>query len=349
MSGIEKVDKNFGLKTNTGKSDIRYYSIDESPFSLHGVFKENGRYRRIPEAVARSVSDGVYFLHSHTAGGRVRFATNSSYVTIHVKMNTISKMSHFAFEGSCGFDMYVDNEYLRSFVPPMDVSDAGYESVAEIGGHEMHEITIHMPLYSGVSEMYVGIEETAVLKEATPYKVEKPIVYYGSSITQGGCASRPGSSYQATITRRFHYDHINLGFSGSAKAEDAMIEYIKNLDMSLFVLDYDHNAPSVDHLAATHEKLFLAVREQHPDLPIIMMPRPKHYLNADEEKRRAIVKTTYENAVARGDQNVYYIDNRELTALCGPDGTVDNCHPTDYGFASMARAVGDVIANIEIK
>ena len=80
-----------------------------------------------------------------------------------------------------------------------------------------------------------------------------------------------------------------------------------------------------------------------------MMPRPKHYLNADEEKRRAIVKATYENAVARGDQNVYYIDNRELTAVCGNEGTVDNCHPTDYGFASMAKAVGDVIANIEIK
>ena len=173
-------------------------------------------------------------------------------------------------------------------------------------------------------------------------------MYYGSSITQGGCASRPGMSYQAIVSRRFDYDYINLGFSGNAKAEDTIIDYIKNLDMSIFIYDYDHNAPTVEHLANTHEKMFKAIREAHPNLPIIMMSRPKFKLTDLEEQRLEIIKTTYNNAIASGDKNVYLITGKELTALCGNEGTVDNCHPTDFGFASMAKAVGDVIEKIKL-
>ena len=122
-----------------------------------------------------------------------------------------------------------------------------------------------------------------------------------------------------------------------------MIEYIKKLDMSLFVYDYDHNAPTVEYLKNTHEKMFRAIREENPDLPIVMMSRPLYTLENDDLARRDIVMATYKNAVAAGDKNVYFLDGPQLMSLCKNEGTVDNCHPTDFGFASMAQAIGDLI------
>lgn len=345
MNNIDKIDTNFKVETKLGKEGIRFYNVLHGAFKIHGVFMEGGKFRRMPEVIASTVSEGVQRLHSNTAGGRVRFKTNSTYVAISAKMEAVGKMPHFALTGSAGFDLYEDNVYKKTFVPPYDIED-GYESLAELESADMREITINFPLYSDVKELYIGIDENAEVLEPSPYANEAPVVYYGSSITQGGCASRPGSSYQSIVSRRCNLDFVNLGFSGNAKAEDEMIDYIKNLDMSIFVLDYDHNAPTIEHLRATHEKLFKAVRSQKPDMPIIMMSRPKHRLTEDEKERRHIVQTTYNNAIMAGDKNVYFIDGEALTELCGNDGTVDNCHPTDFGFASMAKAVGDVISKI---
>ena len=139
------------------------------------------------------------------------------------------------------------------------------------------------------------------------------------------------------------HDHINLGFSGSARAQVEIAEYIAKLDMSIFVYDYDYNADDPEFLEATHERMFKTVREKHPDVPIIMMSRPKFCLDGEELKRVEIIKKTYENAKSRGDKNVYFIDGRDLCKYCGDEGLVDNIHPTDHGFASMARVLGDLI------
>ena len=122
-----------------------------------------------------------------------------------------------------------------------------------------------------------------------------------------------------------------------------MIEYLASLPMSFFVYDYDYNAPSTPHYEQTHEKLFLAVRATHPDIPILMMSRPCDRLYQEAADRVAIMKRTYEHAVASGDTNVYMLTGPELFAICGNEGTVDGCHPTDFGFYSMAEAVGRLI------
>ena len=262
-------------------------------------------------------------------------------------MMNIGKMPHFALTGSAGFDLYADNEYYKSFVPPFDLTE-GYESVIEFDNAEMREITINFPLYSDVKELYIGVDENSRLEESMSYRVEQPVVYYGSSITQGGCASRPGSCYQSIISRRFDCDYINLGFSGNAKGEPEMAEYIKKLDMSLFVYDYDHNAPTVEHLRDTHEKMFKVIREENPELPIIMMSRPKAVLTDEDKLRQRIIRKTYNNALKSGDKNVYFINGKALTKLCGNEGTVDGCHPTDFGFASMAKTLGDLIEKHKI-
>jgi len=347
MFDISKVDANFEIKTQFHKKDIKFYKIDEAPFKIHGIFRENGKYRRMPESVAKRVSEGVYALHSNTAGGRVRFVTDSHYVAIHAQMDGLSKMPHFALTGSVGFDLYADNQYVKSFVPPFDIENE-YEGIIEFDKSTQRQIMINFPLYSNVKELYIGLQDDASLGEAKPYKNKKPVIYYGSSITQGGCASRPGMSYQAIVSRIFDYDYINLGFSGNAKAEDEMIEYIKSLDMSVFVYDYDHNAPSIEYLEKTHEKMFKAIREKNPLLPVIMMSRPKHFLTDEERMRRNIIETTYRNAISDGDKNVYFIDGEALTELCGDSGTVDNCHPTDFGFASMAKALTEVIIHYKL-
>lgn len=344
---ISQIDQNFKVPTKLDKKDIRFRDVLEAPFFVHGVFWQDGKYRRIPEAVAQAVSPNVLALHANTAGGRVRFRTDSVYIAIHAEMPSIGKMPHFALTGSAGFDLYADGRYVKTFVPPFGITD-GYESLIDLGEPKMREITIHFPLYSDVSRLYIGLQAQARVEEPKPYRVKTPMVYYGSSITQGGCASRPGNAYENTVSRWLDADHINLGFSGSAKAEDPMIEYVSGLGMSAFILDYDHNAPTVEHLERTHEKMFLAVRQKHPQIPVLIMSRPKYSLDGEEKLRLTIIRKTYDNAIARGDENVYFLDGPELMALAEDEGTVDNAHPNDLGFASMARAVAEKFKGISL-
>lgn len=345
MKDFSEIDKNFTIEKTIDNSKIRFYNALCYPFEINGVFYDNGKFRRMPEDVAKSVSDGVYALHANTAGGRIRFRTSSACVAINAKMSSVGKMSHFALCGSAGFDLYVGNEYAASFIPPFDITN-GYEGIVKFDRAEPREITINFPLYSDVNELYIGLDSESSVWEPSPYKTEKPIVYYGSSITQGGCASRPGNTYQAIASRELNADYVNLGFSGNAKAEKEISDYIKKLPMSVFVYDYDHNAPTIEHLKSTHERMFLEIREAYPTLPIIMMSRPKYHLNDDDASRYEIIKRTYENAVLRGDKNVYLIDGPALMKLAEGNGTVDGCHPTDLGFFSMAKAIIGVLRKI---
>lgn len=350
MSRITKIDKNFEIKSSSDKTDLKFYSALKEPFQINGVYYEDGKYRRLPEEVAKSVSWGVFCLHSNTAGGRLRFKTNSEYIVLYAKMGELCKMPHFAYTGSIGFDLYERingrEQYVDTFIPKGDITDT-IDTFINVGySDKEREFVINFPLYSEVKALYIGLKDSATVSAPTPYKYGKPIVYYGSSITQGACASRAGTSYQGFISRRFDADFINLGFSGNAKGEDAMAEYVKNLDMSVFVYDYDHNAPDTEHLKATHEKMFKTVRQANPTLPIIIMSRPQFTLTPDEEERLEIIKETYNNALSSGDKNVYLLTGKELTALCENEGTVDNCHPTDFGFASIAKALGDLLEKI---
>lgn len=344
MVDISVIDPNFKVETKIQEADIRFYDVLQPPFSVHGVFYQDGKFRRIPESVAETVNEGVHNRHANAAGGRIRFKTDSPYVAIHAKMDGISRMSHFPLTGSAGFDLYVKDRYQGTFVPPYNMAD-GYESILRFPTTEMREITVNMPLYSNVCRLYIGLQEGAQIAPPESYKYTTPIVYYGSSITQGGCASRPGNSYQNIITRRLDTDYVNLGFSGSAKGEPEITDYICKMDMSLFVYDYDHNAPTAEHLQNTHEKLYLSVRESHPDIPVVMLSRPRAYLTEDEVKRREIVRTTYRNAKARGEK-VYFISGEELMQYAGDSGLVDGVHPNDLGFASMGRVLGDLLEEI---
>lgn len=342
---VEEADSNFIVK-NPDDSRTVFFDVSDPPFTVHGLMRDKNGYFRFPCDIAGNVNDGVKGLNLHTAGGRVRFRTDAERIILNVKMREVSRMPHFALTGSAGFDLYADTIYRGTFIPPMRLIKR-YSSEVFTGKGGMREITIHFPLYSGVEKLSLGFPPGSSIESASPYDYPLPVVYYGSSITQGGCASRPGNAYQNILSRTLSCDHINLGFSGSAKGETVMAEYIAGLEMSAFVFDYDHNAPDPAHLEKTHDAFFNVIRERQPGLPVIMLSRPQPNPNDEEILRRDIVKRTYENAVSRGDKNVMFIDGTEILNISGGDsGTVDGCHPNDLGFFCMAKAIEPVLKKI---
>jgi len=347
---ITKVDKNFAVQTDFQLDDVKIYDIDEAPFKVYGVFREGEMYKRLPEAVAKTVSESVHFLHSNTAGGRVKFITDSPYIAVYVEYSgEPCNIANCTFIGTAGLDLYCGERFLGVYRPPLEAKD-GFKALVTVDDVGEREYTINFPTYSNVKKLYIGLKEGCVLKEAKPYRNIDPVVYYGSSVTQGGCACRPGNTYQAMITRELNVDHINLGFSGSALAEDQIAEYISGLKMSVFVYDYDHNAPTMEHYRNTHERMFKIIRDMNPELPILMMTRPQYYLNDEMKERIEIMMNTYNNAVAAGDKNVYYLTGPEMVAEVKDVHLVDSCHPNDAGFRAMANAVGAklrLILNIE--
>ncbi len=339
---IKKIDPNFNTAVSIDHAGYEFFSPLDPRVRLYGVFHDGERYRRLPKDVAESTSLAVAALATNTSGGRVRFVTNSRRISISVKMDKIVRMAHMAYAGIHGFDLYSGTGHVRTFIPRTDIV-GGYESEHVFPSSEERVLTLNMPLYNNVDELYIGIDEGATLSPAPDYKYELPVVYYGSSITQGGCASRPGNCYQAMISRELDCNFINLGFSGSGRGEITVANYIASLEMSAFVLDYDHNARSADHLKETHLPFLMAVREAHPELPIIMTSRPKCILNEDELRRREVIRESYLARLEAGDKNVYFIDG---TTLMVPDGTVDLTHPTDLGFRAMADGILPVLRKV---
>ncbi len=343
---LAELDKNFKVETNIKKEGLTFIDAEQSPFKIYGLMREGDRFCRLPKAVAEKTNKQVDILYDNTTGGRLRFMTDSPYIAIKAIMQNITRASHFPLTGIAGFDLYVDGGYVKTYVPPFNIED-GFESAIDLPGEGMQEILIHFPSYAGVQKLYIGLKEGSRIEEAPAYRFEKPVVYYGSSITQGGCCSRPGNTYQNIISRELDLDQINLGFSSGALGEDPIIEHIIGLEMQAFVYDYDHNAPNEAHLEATHERMFQKIRAAHPKLPIIIVTAPRAWMNDTWKRRQAIIRKTYENALAAGDQNVYFIPGDTLfPPMVRQMATVDNTHPNDAGFAGMAAVIGAKLKEI---
>ncbi len=340
---INKIDANFTISIPQNRDNIKYYDVDNAPFKIYGLLREEEMYCRMPRSEAYSVSVGVGELSCHTTGGRVRFLTDSKDIAIKATMHNIVKHSMFALTGSAGFDLYVKESgkfvYQNAFKPPVDITD-GYESILSFETNKMREILIHFPLYAGVSKLFIGLCEGCRLEAAPNYTIDNPIVFYGPSTLQGACASRPGNTYPAIISRVLDCDYINLGFGGSAKGEKEMAEYIKKLSMTAFIYDYDNNAPTPEHLEKTHKRMFDIIRKENPDLPIIILSRPELRLTDTQKKCLEVIKATYETALKNEDKHVYFISGSELISDEIADIYLnDDCHPNDAGFMCMARAI----------
>ena len=348
MKNLKDIDKNFAVE-QLGNHPYIFRDCRLEPFRIYGLMlpdEETPFFHRLPTAVAEQVNEGVAELYYRTAGGRLRFTTDSRRIAVRVKYHGVCKMPHFPLTGSAGLDLYADGCYRNTFVPPYEVVDF-FQGEVDLRDSQKREILIHFPTYSGVESLEIGLEPGSSLEAAPEYRPGKPVVIYGSSITQGACASRPGNAYTNELSRVLNCDHVNLGFSGSARAEAPMVEYLCRQEMSVFVMDYDHNAPNPEFLAKTHAPLYRAFRKAQPNTPIVMVTMPKCFPSEDSRQRQAVIRATYEKALAEGDTLVRYVDGTEMMKILGSDGgLVDNCHPNDLGFLCMTRAIAPMVKEL---
>lgn len=355
---IEEIYPDFAQKGLDLTPGQKFYRIPGGYFDLYGVFydKDAGRFLRMPQSVADSVSPNVALLNGYTAGGRIRFSTDADRMSVTVSYDILNVYCHMTTLGSGGFIMLEETECpdgciayktAAHFIPGhyASVSDSsgpnGYSVEKYLPGGRMRNYILYMPTYNDVKELILGFPENAKVAHGLKYRQDvKPILYYGSSITEGGCCSRPDTAYQCFVSRWTNTDFINLGFSAGALGEDAIAEYLASIDTSVFVCDYDHNAPNAEHLWNTHEKLFRTFRKTHPDTPVIIMSKPDFDCDPTAPLRREAVKATYDKAVSEGDKNVYFIDGETLFGKTDRECcTVDTTHPNDIGLLRMAKAV----------
>ncbi len=349
---IESIDKNF-VPATVGDTTFAFADVTQPPFVLEGFswVDPDHPFCRIPPALTKEeVNEGALYLgRNHTAGGAIRFRTDSGQIAIRATLANSGDMNHMPRAGSAGFDIYrgTGRNALHFGTAQPNAGEINLLRIlAKDSKPAWAEWTVNFPLYGGAQRVEIGILPGSHIEAPTPHAIGKPVLFYGSSITQGGCASRPGNNYASMLCRAVDAAQINLGFSGSARGEPAMANAIASLDLACFVLDYDHNAPTVAHLQATHEPFFKIVRAAHPDLPIILLSRSDIWFEVDDEglennlARREIIMQTYLNARASGDKQVYFIDGAGLFGVHDRSAcTVDRCHPNDLGFYRMFEQV----------
>ena len=326
-------------------TDLRFFDPLQSPAKIHGLI--DGEYNRVPADVRALMSDDLRNLTPHTAGGRVRFNTNSETLVARLEVLGEPSMAHMPSSGSSGLDFFEgtgqDMKYIATLQPACGQKTLEDEVSLSKGEKLEKTVTIYLPLYNGVHSLEIGLEAGATLTAPPPYTREKPLVFYGSSITQGGSACRTSNSYCALLARYFDSDFINLGFSGNAKGEGFLAEYIAGLDMSCFIMDYDHNAPNPEHLQKTHLPFLQTILAKQPKLPVIMLSKPDTGFSAIDLARRDIVRASYDRLLAE-KARVYFIDGGDLFGTADRDCcTVDGTHPNDLGFYRMAQVVKPVL------
>ena len=282
---LEDIDRNFHVESALDREGLVFYDVRKAPFAFYGLYEphdESEAFHRIPIDVAESVSRGVRYLNFWCAGGRVRFATDSPYIAVHCEtFEPIPATSMIPLANRAGFDLYEETEdgtlTFRNTLgaAPERIGQMNFEILKELPKDgKVRQYVLNFPCYGSVKNLAVGLHKDAVLEKGAPYKYEKPVVFYGSSITQGGAASRPGMTYITHLSAEFGFDYINLGFSGNAKGEPEMIAYLASLDPMIFVCDYDYNAPDLEHLKKTLPPLYETFRRAHPDTPFIFVSSP---------------------------------------------------------------------------
>ena len=357
---LEKYDKNM-VTCSFSDEQYNYYEIKNKPFRIEGLgwFDQEKEYFRLPKNSQSQVSEAGYWLASHPAGAQLHFQSNSKTIVIKVKLAARANMTHMTGVGQAGFDLYYRNlkekkyHFFTSTKYPygeVEYSTILYQSDKE----EIKDFLIHFPLYMGVKEIHIGLEKDAILLPATPRKNQKKVVIYGTSITQGGCATRPGMAYTNILSRQLDIEFINLGFSGSGLGELVMAELITKIDdVSLIILDYDANGGCTGDLEKNMKNFISILRKKFKDIPILVLSKPPFtnyvFLNEEIELRKRLV-TFQKNLVQERNQNqdlqIYFLDGNTLYGKDWEECTVDGIHPTDLGFYKMSKTLLPILKQL---
>lgn len=313
-------------------------------------------YARLPRKAEGIVRPAVWNLSQDSAGMLTRFQTDAS--AIHVRYTLRSErlaMPHMPATGVSGIDLYgLDPEgqwrWVSVFRPNTGkTEDARVNAGKLVDGLDpgSRAYTAYFPLYNGLEKLEFGFPAGAQVQPLTP-RTAKPLLFYGTSITHGACASRPGMCHPAILGRRLDLPVINLGFSGNGKMEPEVGALLAELDPAVYVIDCLPNMVEAE-IRERAEPLVRKLRESRPDTPIVLVEDRTYdyaWVKASARKRhetsRSALIRAYDNLVGSGVKHLHYLEGADLLGQDG-EGTTDGSHPNDLGFLRQADAFEPVL------
>lgn len=354
---FQLLDTNLLLKQP--KEAWKWHSPLSAPFKVLGFpwLEQDRVYRRLPLPPNHALPEAVDKLADCTAGGQIRFKTDAQRVAIRVKLRGPASMDHMPATGQIGFDAYVGEPGQERYIGTsrMKPREKHYESLLFEGDKpdRLRTVTLNFPLYQSVTEVMVGLPPEAALEADDFPSSRGRLVFYGTSITQGGCASRPGLAYPQQIGRRLQREVINLGFSGSGKGEEEVARVIRLIPhVDCFIVDYEANC-STELYGRTLEPFLRLYREEQRLVPILVVsriPYAKEQVNSisrqDRMERKRIATELVRKLNEAGDDRVFFCDGDRLLGERYDECTVDGVHPNDLGFTRMAESLIPVISQI---
>lgn len=320
--------------------DVVYTDASEFPLYGKAVEQTSALYERLPAELESVCRPPVWYLGRNSSGLFIRFRSNST--SIHAKWESTfnNTMTHMTDTGTKGLDLYIlhDGEWRHA----CSAQPQGKVSERRIIGNmdpEFREYMLYLSLYDGVTSLYIGIDEGSVIEQPqveSPVR-NKPIVAYGTSLLQGGCANRPGMAHMSMIGRSLDREVINLGFSGNALLDLEIAELMASVDdPGLFFLEYVPNA-SAEDIDNKGEQFFRILRDAHPDVPVIFVEDIifpysifENKVLAEVTRKNISQKNLFKRLKKSGEKNIYYIKAEGLLG-CDGEATVDGTHFTDLG------------------
>ena len=333
--------------------DWRWYDGATLPLEGRGYAPERlaSPYHRLPADCLDRIPAAVRNLQDESAGLCLRFQTDSPKLRIAWKCTKpVKRMWNMSSSACDGVDVYQETPDGWRFVqPPFPAAakpdGAEYTWTIRPGRTTM----VYLPTYNGVAELRLGVEPGCSIEPAPPRRsgIAKPVVFYGTSITQGASASHPGGCWVARAARIADVEAVNLGFSGSGKMEDSLLDCVADIDAALYVLDTVSNmSPAL--VAERMERFIRRLAERRPGVPILLTAN--RFVMGDEARRRdAAVRAVYDKLKAedsRAWDNLHFAGDDADALAPDDDGSVDGIHINDLGMKRAGDYFGAVIRDI---
>jgi len=343
---LDKLDKNFAPMEVAG--DLSWYDSRDLGVAGRGWTDTENFYDRLPARAKGVVREPVWQLSQHSAGLCVRFVTDAPAISARWKLRHANlAMAHMPASGMSGLDLYakVEGRWVWAGVG----IPSGQESVTVLATNLMpglREYQLFLPLYNGVESVAIGIAPQSVLARAPARtgRAGRGLVFYGTSITQGGCASRAGMGYPELLARALDCHSINLGFSGNGPMEIEIIRFLTELDPAVYILDCLPNMGAQQVLDRTAQAI-ATLRAARPATPIVLVENIVYQRapvqiagQVGHEDKNIEFKKAWQRLRKARVPGLYYVTAGKLL---GTDnlGTVDGVHPTDVGFMRIAKAL----------
>ncbi len=353
VSSIASAQLPGALSPPTSPDSIIWHTVSNWGVEGRGWSDVKRFYDRLPAKAEGVVREKVWELSRHSAGMSCRFRTHAPEIRVrYALLLTNLEMPHMPATGVSGVDLYTlaDEGQWRWIGTAQPRQPRVIATLVRAMTPVRREYMLYLPLYNGIDSLEIGVTRNATFEPIEP-RSERPILFYGTSIMQGGCASRPGMAIPAILGRRLNVPTINLGFSGNGKMEPEVGRLLAELDASVFVLDCLPNLTAQETAERT-EPFVRHLREARPTTPILLVEDrtfPNAFLKPDilkeHQDHRAALRQTYERLVAAGMKGLYYLEGDKLLGEDG-EATVDGSHPTDLGMMRYADAYEKILGTI---